>query len=100
MFCHASVSNHIDLIMSPLSPLILNSYLLPTDPTQILSLLDLAKAVDCLLLVVKVNEGCQRPIIDDDALDFLAALRSAGTISIYNSYALCVYMSINMFIRI
>ena len=100
MFCHASVSNHIDLIMSPLSPLTLNSYLLPTDPTQILSLLDLAKAVDCLLLVVKVNEGCQRPIIDDDALDFLAALRSAGTISIYNSYALCVYMSINMFIRI
>ena len=54
------------------------SYLLAREPDEMLSQLDLAKAVDCLLLYVHVKENCQRPIIDDDAVDFLAALRSAG----------------------
>jgi hypothetical protein len=54
------------------------SYLLPAQPDETLSLLDLAKAVDCLLLTIQVNEGCKRAIIDNNALDFIAALKAAG----------------------
>lgn len=54
------------------------TYLLPRSGNKLLSLLDLSKAVDVLLLTVSVAQGTGSPLIDDEVMSFLSAVKAAG----------------------